>query len=277
MTTLKLVTALTVACCFAATVRAQERAARDPLDAKVIFDAGAFFMSTDTRVRLDAQDTGTSGTDFDYDNTFALGDFDRFRAEVLWRIADRHVLRAMYFSNDRSGTQTLGSDVRFGEQTFPAGADVRARSDLTVGQLSYDYAFLRRETWELAGGIGVHVMDIGLKLDGTVTNAGGPQTLAESTTTTAPLPVLALRGVWRLSDSFYITGQAQYFYLKVDPYKGSLRDLKATVVWQPTNHFGVGAGYNDFGFSFDIDNKGDFSGRLRWDYGGALAFVTFMF
>ena len=39
---------------------------------------------------------------------------------------------------------------------------------------------------------------------------------------------------------------------------------------------GIGVGYNDFGFRFDIDARGDFDGRLRWNYGGAMAFATFM-
>ena len=48
-------------------------------------------------------------------------------------------------------------------------------------------------------------------------------------------------------------------------------------MWQATDRLGIGVGYNDFGFRFDIDDEGDFSGRVRWDYDGALAFVTFMF
>jgi hypothetical protein len=89
--------------------------------------------------------------------------------------------------------------------------------------------------------------------------------------------VLGLRGLWRLSDAFYISAQLQYFYLEFDPYSGSLIDLKASVVWQVADHVGVGLGYNDFGFRFDIEDRGDFDGRLRWDYGGAFAFATFMF
>lgn len=277
MNRLHMLITLAAACCFAAAVHAQEREARNPLQAKIIADAGGFFMSTDTRVRVDAESTGAQGTDIDYDDTFGLGDFDRFRGEFLWRIADRHVLRAMYFKNDRNATRQLSEDIDFGEETFPVGADVAAQSELTVAQLSYDYAFLRRESYELAVGIGVHMLDVGLKLDATVTGEGGTQPIAESATTLAPLPVVALRGVWRVGENFYFTAQAQYFQIKYDPYDGSLTDLKATFVWQPTDHFGLGIGYNDFGFRFDLDDEGDFSGRLRWNYGGGIAFATFMF
>jgi hypothetical protein len=118
-----------------------------------------------------------------------------------------------------------------------------------------------------------------LGLDATLAAQGGTssRSLDENATTQAPLPVLGLRGLWRLPHDFYITAQVQYFYVQFDPYSGSLIDLNASLVWQFADHVGIGIGYNDFGFRFDIDDARDFDGRLRWDYGGAIAFATFMF
>jgi len=252
---------------------------RNPLESKFIVDAGYFFMSTDMRVRVDGETTNVTGSDVNYDDTFGIGDFDRFRAEASWRIAPRHLVRAMYFQNNRQATRSLDRDVTFRDETFPIGVTVNARSELTVAQLSYEYAFLRRENYELAGGIGVHYVDMGLGLDATVSSQGGSasRSLDEEAATQAPLPVLGLRGLWRLPHDFYISAQVQYFYLQLDPYSGSLIDLKASLVWQFADHVGVGIGYNDFGFRFDIADAHDFDGRLRWDYGGAIAFATVMF
>lgn len=252
---------------------------RNPLEARFIVDAGYFFLSTDMRVRVDGETSDSTGSDVDFDDTFGIGDFDRFRAEASWRIAPRHVLRAMYFQNNRDATRSIEREVEFQGETFPLGATVNASSELTVAQLSYDYAFLRRDNYELAGGIGVHYIDMGLKLDTTIAAQGNQASRSADAdaTTAAPMPVLGLRGLWRLSDAFYISAQVQYFYLEFDPYSGSLIDLKASVVWQLADHIGVGVGYNDFGFRFDINDRGDFDGRLRWDYGGAFAFATFMF
>ena len=252
---------------------------RNPLESKLIVDVGWFFMSTDMRVRVDGETTGDTGSDVDYDDTFGIGDFDRFRAEASWRIAPRHLLRAMVFQNNRRASRSLERDVTFGDETFPVGLTVNAHSDLTVAQLSYEYAFLRRDSYELAGGIGVHYLDMGLGLDATLAAQGGTasRSLDEDATTQAPLPVLGLRGLWRLPHNFYITAQVQYFYLQFDPFSGSLIDLKASVVWQLADHVGIGIGYNDFGFRFDIEDARDFDGRLRWDYGGAIAFASVMF
>jgi hypothetical protein len=230
-------------------------------------------------VRVDGENTQTSGSNVNFDDTFGIGNFDRFRAEASWRMAPRHVLRAMYFQNKRQATRSIDREVEFNDQTFPVGATVNAHSNITVAQLSYDYAFLRRENYEIAGGIGIHYVDMGLSLDASVAAQGSQvsRSVDAKATTKAPLPVLGLRWLWRLPHNFYISAQAQYFYLELDPYSGSLIDLKASAVWQATDHVGVGVGYNDFGFRFVIKDRGDFDGRLRWDYGGALVFATVMF
>jgi len=254
-------------------------AERNPLDSRFIVDVGYFFLSTDTRVRVDGETSDQVGSDINFDDTFGVGDFDRFRVDGLWRIAPRHLIRAMYFQNNRHATRSIERDVNFQDETFPVGATADARSELTVAQLSYEYAFLRRENYELAGGIGIHYLDLGLSLDATIAAQGNQASRSADVgaSTQAPLPVLGLRWMWRLPHNFYVAAQAQYFYLKFDPYAGSLTDLKATVVWQATDHVGIGVGYNDFGFRFDINDKRDFDGRLRWNYGGAMAFATFMF
>lgn len=262
-----------------ATLGAANAAERNPLESKVIVDAGWFFVSTDMRVRVDGETSNQIGSDVDYDDTFGIGDFDRFRVEASWRIAPRHLVRGMYFENDRSATRSLERDVEFGGERFPIGVTVDARSELTVAQLSYEYAFLKRDSYEIAAGIGVHYVDMGLGLDATIAGQGGSaaRSLDEKAATQAPLPVLGARGVWRLPHDLYISAQVQYFYLEFDPYSGSLIDLKASLVWQLSDHVGMGVGYNDFGFRFDIEDRRDFDGRLRWDYGGAIVFATFMF
>ena len=252
---------------------------RNPLDSRFIVDVGYFFLSTDTQVRVDGETSDQVGSDVNFDDTFGVGDFDRFRVDGLWRISPRHLIRAMYFQNNRHATRSIERDVTFQDETFPVGATVDAHTELTVAQLSYEYAFLRRENYELAGGIGIHYLDLGLSLDATISAQGNQASRRAdaSASTQAPLPVLGLRWFWRLPHNFYVAAQAQYFYIEFDPYKGSLTDLKATVVWQATDHFGVGVGYNDFGFRFDVNDTGDFDGRLRWNYGGAMAFATLRF
>jgi hypothetical protein len=254
-------------------------AADDPLQARYTFDAGWFFLSTDTRVRVDGETSGSVGTDIDFDESFGVGDVDRFRFDGMWRFAKRHGVRAMYFENNRSGSRDLSRDIIFGDTTFPIAATVSAKSELRVMQLSYEYAFHQRENYEIAASLGLHMLEAGLGLSATVDGpgVGGAVALDEAAKSKAPLPVIGLRGLWRLSDKVYATAQAQFFAADIDEYSGTLTDLKAQVVWQFTPHFGAGIGYNDFRFRFDVDNADDFSGRLRWNYGGAMLFVSAVF
>ncbi len=47
-------------------------------------------------------------------------------------------------------------------------------------------------------------------------------------------------------------------------------------VWQFSEHWGVGAGWNQFRTNLEVD--GDrFDGKLTWKYGGARIFVTASF
>ena len=250
----------------------------NPLDSTLVVDVGGFFLSTDINVRLNGEETGQVGDDIDFDDTFGMGDFERFRADALWRINGKHSLRGTYFTNTRSRTNELSRDIHFGDETYPIGAVTTARSELELLQVSYDYVFRRRENYELAAGIGIHLFDATLGLESTVTAGGGSASreLSESGSTDAPLPTLGFRGVWRLPHDFYATALVQYFYVDFDNYVGSLSDLKATLVWQATPHVGVGLGYNDFRFRFRMD-KDRFDGRLRWNYGGAMAFVSILY
>jgi hypothetical protein len=250
----------------------------NPLDAKAIVDLGGFFLSTDIRVRVDGQETGQTGDSIDFDDTFGIDDFERFRMDALWRMKGKHSLRAMYFTNNRSASSEISRDIHFGDEIYPVGAVVTARSELEVLQFSYDYTFRRRDNYELAGGIGVHMLDATLDLDAMITGAGGSASreISQSASTAAPMPTLGIRGTWRLPHNFYATAMAQYFYLQFDDYSGSLSDLKATIVWQASKHVGIGLGYNDFRFRFKLDKK-RFDGRLGWDYGGAMAFVSVMY
>jgi hypothetical protein len=251
---------------------------RGPLDARAIVDLGGFFLSTDIRVRLDGETSGNVGDEIDFEDTFGLDRFERFRLDGQWRIKGPHSIRGTYFSSKRSATNELTRDIHFGDETYPVGATATARWELEVMQVSYDYAFKRKDDYELAAGIGIHRLDMNLGMEATIAGAGGSfsRELSESGSTDAPLPVLGLRGVWRLPHDLYFTALAQYFYVDFGDYIGSLSDLKATIVWQATPHFGVGLGYNDFRFKFRLDNDA-FSGRLRWNYGGAMAFASVTF
>ena len=232
---------------------------------------GAFFLDTSTRVRVDA--AARIGTSINMERDLGLGDTDRFRADAYCRFAPRHKLRALYFQNRQSDSrQILDKEIVFRGTTYPLKLAVASRFDTTVTQVAYEYAFVQRERFQLAGSVGVHALK--LKVGLSATGGSESASLSRSAAVDGPLPVVGLRGVWRITDRLYTDAQAQYFRLRIDPYEGRLADYAVSLVWQPSLHVGLGVGYNEFFARLDVSGN-EYTGRLRWEYGGARAFVNF--
>jgi hypothetical protein len=241
----------------------------DPLTDRFSVSLGTFFLDTSTTVRVDG--ASQRGTEVDLERDLGLGNVTRFRADAYWRFKKRHKLRVMYFDTRQSESRQINREIVFRGTTYPVNAQVDAHFDTTVAELAYEYAFLRRETWQLAGSIGVHTLkfDVGLSTSGSTQSVP----LSQSATATGPLPVVGLHGVWRFTDWLYADAQAQFFKISISPYDGRLEDYMAALVWQPFRHVALGAGYNYFVTRLDV--SGDrFAGHMRWQYGGARVFIN---
>jgi hypothetical protein len=247
---------------------------RGPLDQDFQLSLGGFFVSTDTDMRLDGQ-ASLTGTDIDWEHDLDLQDKDRFRADAFWRFADNHKVRFMYFENNRSSTKTLSRQVDYGDVSFPVNATVEAELNTQIIELAYEYAFLKRDTIELSGSIGIHNVNMSAALRGSITagNSGASAQAKEEGSLKGPLPVLGLHVLWNMGGHFYLEGLTQYFQVQSGGIDGRLTDNKIGVTWFPAKQVGVGVGYNQFITTVDVD-KNAFDGRLRMSYGGALAYLT---
>ena len=234
---------------------------------------GSYIIETDTEASLDG--SSSEGTRVDWENTFGMGDVTRFRFDGQWRFADRHKARFMWFDNTRENTRTLEKEIVWGDETFPVSARTHAKFSFAVYELAYEYAFLRRENYEVAGAFGLHYTELELELSAKAESSGGTldEDIKESGDVGAPLPVIGLRGLWALPHNFWIDAQAQYFALEIDNFDGSLTDLRLMVNWQPKTWLGLGIGYNQFTVDVDIE-KSDFDGSLDWTYKGPMVFLS---
>jgi hypothetical protein len=237
---------------------------------------GIFTLDTDTEVSLDG-DT-QAGTDVNWEDTFGSGDVTRFRVDGQWRFAERHKARFMWFSTSRSESETIQDEIVWGDETFPVNAKVDGEFDFDVYQLAYEYAFLRRDTYELNASIGLHYTELSLSLAAKAASSGGTLTadIKEDASVGAPLPVIGLRGLWQLPYHFWIDAQAQFFALSIDEYDGNLQDYKIMATWQPKKWLGIGLGYNRFTVDVDVDAD-RFNGSLDWTYEGPMLSYSAVF
>jgi hypothetical protein len=263
-----------IALCLALPVPGEAAGDRGPLEQDFQMSLGGFFMNFDTDVRLDGETTG-NGTDINWEDEFDFEDQDRLRIDGFWRFAEKHKVRFMYFENNRSNNKVLSRDIEFGDTIFPVNLQVDSRLDTRIVELAYEYAFMRRENWELSGSIGIHNVQIKAGLRGDLSTPGGSGTVAteEVADGDGPLPVLGVHYLWHMGHDFYFEGLAQFFFAEIDNYDGSLEDYKIGVTWFPWRNVGVGVAYNQFVTRLDVE-KDAFTGRFKLQYGGPMAFIT---
>jgi hypothetical protein len=190
------------------------------------------------------------------------------------------------FSPIRVDGDTAGRKAFGGAKTFE-NADVAAitvrfrekaaKMGFEVIEAAYEYAFVTSDRAEIAGSVGLHYTTLEARLAATVTSpTTGTRSIGGPRSVDAPLPVVGLRGMWRIGDQVYLDAQAQYFSLAIDDIKGSLYNYRAALIWQPTRRVGIGAGYDAFGVDVEL-RQDDFRGKVDWVYRGPQVFVTVAF
>jgi hypothetical protein len=248
------------------------------LDNSWVFNVGAFVLGTDVKARLNGQ--ATNNPEVDFDKTFGKAtDATRARLDALWRINPKHHLRFLYFDNRQTREKVLANDTAWGDYVFKAGSNAKAERSIKVYELAYEYAFMREPTYEVAGTLGAHVMDISLKLSGTadVLDANGNVTStglhSESGDVTAPLPVIGIRAGWVVAPQWYVDAQAQLFRVSVSGVDGNWSDVRVGATWMFTKNLGLGLAYNRFSTRVDV-GKTNFDGAMKLGYSGVQAYLT---
>jgi len=243
-----------------------------------VFNLGGFIVQTDTRAHLNGQ--STTNPDVDFDQTFGKpSDATRIRADALWRITPTHHVRFMYFNNTIERGRAIDRNIQWGDYTFQAGGNVDSERKFSIYELAYEYAFVHKPTYEVAGTIGIHYMDWSMKLSGNATFTDSNGVVHAATFATkeasvpAPLPVLGIRAGWAVAPDWYIDAQAQYFQLKINNIDGRVTDFRTSGTWMFSRNFGVGLGWNRFVTTIDVE-KNSFNGSAHIGYSGLQLFLT---
>lgn len=249
----------------------------DVLSDPFIISLGTYLVNADTTLRIDGK-AGDKGTSVDWDKTFGEGSLTRIRVDAQWRFAERHKLKVLWFNTERSKTRTFDREVEWGDETFPVNAKVKGDINYDIYELAYEYAFFRRDTYELSASIGAYYAGFDASLSATITDPDGTtQRNAKSDANVdLPLPVLGLRAQWALPYDLSLDLSGQWFSLSIDQYSGNLQDYRATLTWQPNKWLGLGLGFDWFQAHGDVD-KGNFNGNLDWSFQGPMAYYSVSF
>jgi hypothetical protein len=174
-------------------VRAQaDSPTENLLNDRFVIALGGFVVSSSINGSLRGS-ANTSDQNIDFDKQFGTdADQTRWHAEVLWRITPTQHVRFSYFNNDLQRTRPIDQNLAWGDYTFIAGGQVTAETKFRVYELDYEFAFLRRPTYEIVFIAGIHLDDLTLKLSGnaslTVDTPTGPVEQAATFTTKSDSP-----------------------------------------------------------------------------------------
>jgi hypothetical protein len=245
---------------------------RGLLDERLTAQVGSFLLATRTRIGVDGT-TGRLGTRVDLERDLGMRTGDRIRADLNWRVAGRHHLRAAYFDYGMEASHSISKEIVFRDTVYPVNASLTTGFGTEILELGYEYALVQRDSWDLLGTIGAHVLQFDFLVSGLA--SVGSQTLSlrtETASTQAPLPVVGIRFHWRVAPDWYLETQGQYFQASIDDYDGNIIDLRTAINWKFSRHFGVGAGYNYFRTRVNADLP-LFSGSVNWRYSGAQFYL----
>ncbi len=230
---------------------------------------GLFISHLNTELQVNSRTIGR-GTRLNLENLGLTQSTRVGRLDGYLRLFQRHRIQFGYFRFYRTVGAHLKNTIQVGNVTFPAGAGVDLTSDNRNYMLNYMYSFIQNDQLELAGSLGLHIMNITNAIRGT----GGR--LSQSSSVTGPMPMLGLNLDYHFSKRLLGSLQGQWFAIKYDGYTGVLQDYSLRLEYMFWDHAGIGVGYNAFNLGVSVD-RGNFLGRLDWRYSGLQLFGTVAF
>lgn len=254
----------------AARAAGAEEGLASPLEDHFRLTAGLLSATSDTELRLDADD-GTPGTLVSAEDDLGLRErSEQGDVELELRVRERHLLRFGYFRLDRRAARAIDRQIRFGDEVFTVNDLVHSRLDWREFGVTYAYTFLRTARSEIYGSFGVRLIEV--SANGQV--AG--RSIREEENEAAPIPALGLGTLLRITDRFHLEARAEYLEAEVDEFDGTLIDLRGALLYRFNRNFALGVAYLLTEREAGSAEIGD-SGRFRLRNDGPVLFLRVAF
>jgi hypothetical protein len=138
--------------------------------------------------RNDARIPGDGGTRLSLVNELSTSPAPAFRLRLGYRIADRHLITALYAPLQVNATGSVDRDVSFAGGTYPAGSPLLAVYRFDSYRLTYRYSIVWTAGLDVAAGLTAKIRDAETSLYGVE---------ARRKTNTGFVPLLNLHVAWR--------------------------------------------------------------------------------
>lgn len=227
----------------------------------------------DSTLRVDP-DAGPSGTKLELERDLRLDDSDTLpRLDLVIRLTPHHRIDLSYFRLDRSGSNMVGREVVFGDQTYDASATLGADLQTDIAQISYSWSFINDGRIELGVAVGAYIARLESSLG---VRTGGGREQVQAADTTAGLPLLGVYGAYAINPRLALSAQGQWLSFNVNDYDVTLTQAGVGLDWQVVEHIGLNASYRYYKFYVERDSGG-FSGDFELEFAGPSVGVSVYF
>lgn len=242
-----------------------------------ILDLGAFNATVDSNIQVNGNG-GNIGTLLDFESDLGLSKREvLFNASLSYHGWDRWSAGVEWFELNRSSRGSLRRDIEWGQTLLPAEAVFDTYFNVQIVRVFGGYELWRNEDTGVGLGLGIHGAGMKAGMDAEFTLAGGNLGSFEDDVGTGAILPLPNFGIWanhlftdRLLGSVRLDG----FALEIDEYKGALWNLEATLRYEATERFSIGAGYSFFRLDVEM-NRSRWNGKGKFSYRGPKLFLFY--
>ncbi|AFD06669.1 hypothetical protein [Solitalea canadensis] len=240
---------------------------------KYSISGGAFFPINNTQIQV-GNSAGTIGTVIDFEDDLNLSkNTQTFLIGGDIHLGRRSKMELVYYRFHRNSSATLDKEIHFGDSIYPVNASVKGFFNSDIYRFAYGYAFISNPKVEAGLSFGLHIIDTEVGLQGIGVNRGFDA--SKDFGLTAPLPDFGIWGGYAISKRWAISGEFDYFSLKIGNVKGRILGGNFFVKYKAIDRLIINAGYTGFNFKVDAE-KNNKVGFLKWGYNGPSISVNYL-
>jgi len=190
--------------------------------------------------------------------------------EGIFRFAHFHRVEIGHFELGRDSETTLLTDIRLGDEVFPAGTAIDVDAQLRVTKVAYGFSLINDAQKEFGVLAGIHITNY-------EADVVAPETGQHvETSINTPLPVIGAYASLGLGANTDLHANLQLFRMEFDHYSGSLNNLYMGLTHYFGDSIGAGIGYNIYVMDLDSPDQ-DLRGSLKLRHHGPIVFASLRF
>ena len=242
-------------------------------------DIGVFFPRRTLDLRVNRANPALPGenTLIDLDQEFGLRNGDETTAvEMAWRYGQRWSFLGQYFKSTYGVTKTLDEDISWDDIVFNAGSSATVAGGFQLTRFFFGRELDTSPKHNFGIGGGIHWMDIGTAIEGTVIVNDEPFSERRSARIEGPLPNIGVWYKYSITPRWAFRSRLDFFSASIDRYDGYMINGGLGLNFRAWEHIGFGLSYNYFELDVDVAET-NWHGDIETIYSGAYVSVTAFF